>query len=98
MRWGWHLLASTMLLLLVVYIATCALALPSRVNKASQASNLSGHARREAPPKSAKLAVSKLSDPNTPFWTADLAVNGQKATVMLDTGSADLCVSHATDL
>ena len=63
-----------------------ALAFPSLLNPLSPSSK---HiARRSAPPRSAILSAPKLE--NLPYWTTTLTVNGQKVTMMIDTGSADL--------
>lgn len=69
-----------------------ALAFPSLLNPLSPSSK---HiVRRSAPPRSTILSAPKLE--NLPYWTATLAVNGQKVTMMIDTGSADLYALAAT--
>lgn len=82
-----------MLLFFLLSLAAHALALTPLVNKASYDKELLElYAKRAAAPKSAKLAVSVMD--GQPFWTTTLSVNGRQVTMMIDTGSADLCVFY----
>lgn len=75
-----------MSLLLLFLFTVQALAFPSSLKSLSPSSE--NNARGAAPARSAILSAPKLG--NLPFWTTTLTVNGQKVTMMIDTGSADL--------
>ena len=77
-----------MSLLFLFLFAVQALAFPSSLKRFRPSSEII--AGRAASARSAILSAPKLD--NLAFWTTKLVVNGQKVTMMIDTGSADLYV------
>ena len=75
-----------MSLLFIFLFAVQALAFPSSLKSLPRSSE--SIARRAAPARSAILSALKLD--HLSLWTTTLTVNGQKVTMMIDSGSADL--------
>lgn len=79
------------LIFIICTLLVHVLALPSTVHHASSGLDITHQiAKRADPPKSARLKASRV--PNSPYFAATLNVNGKDVSMLIDTGSSDLCV------